>query len=356
MWGGTPGEIVKNGWALAWVSTLVGCAAAGRRDLAPVPPVTDIPVAPAGAVAPGAVCEPLAPLPAPPAATDTDAASPSSAPSEEAAGAASADSPSPPPGALVSIVDEPPARFHVDTNAAPSPEHRHAKRHGHRHRPYHPAPGIIVDVVEAQGGTSAAGMQRIARNSGYWPFRHCYEEGLRRDQRLTGKVPLEVLVGSSGTVERVTVAAPTLGDASVVTCVAREALHLPLVAAAAPAKAKMIVTLALGDEPVALAPPVPGAEEIRTTLHESWPAIEQCYADELSKHPDAGGRMELRFRVAPTGEVVDVSEGVPAFDDADLTRCVISVYGRAQLPAAPREGTFVYALHFEPRASVLPVQ
>jgi hypothetical protein len=45
-----------------------------------------------------------------------------------------------------------------------------------------------VDVADASGGASAAELQRVARNVGYWPFRHCYEEGLRRDQKMGGKV------------------------------------------------------------------------------------------------------------------------------------------------------------------------
>ena len=61
-------------------------------------------------------------------------------------------------------------------------------------RPYHPAPRIVVDVVAAQGGASAAALQRTARNLGYWPFRQCYEEGLRRDPHLAGILYLYMLV------------------------------------------------------------------------------------------------------------------------------------------------------------------
>ena len=92
-------------------------------------------------------------------------------------------------------------------------------------RPYHPAPGIIVDVVAAEGGAAAPDLQRAARNLGYWPFRQCYEEGLRRDPRLAGKVSLEPAIGPSGAVDRSVVTAATVRDEIVAACVAREAQH-----------------------------------------------------------------------------------------------------------------------------------
>jgi hypothetical protein len=270
--------------------------------------------------------------------------------------------PEPPPAAntLVSLVDELPFRHAVaEVTESPARDRHHAKRKGRHHRPYHPAPGIIVDVVDARGGAAAADLQRVARNIGYWPFRHCYEEGLRRDQRLGGKVPLELQVDPRGTVERAAANAATVADPSVVTCVAREALHLPLVPGESPTQAKLVVTLATGDEPVPVPRPVPGADDLRQALRGHWPAVEQCYASDLPKHPDAGGRMELRFRLNPSGEVADVAEGDTRFGDADVTRCVLGVYRTTGFPAlhgALHDGTFVYAMHFEPRSNVMPVQ
>lgn len=69
--------------------------------------------------------------------------------------------------------------------------------------------------------------------------------------------------------------------------------------------------------------------------------------------------MELRFRLGPSGEVAEVAEGDTRFGDPDVTRCVLGVYRTTGFPAlhgAPRDGTFVYAVHFEPRSNVLPVQ
>jgi hypothetical protein len=338
---------------------LVGCAgAAGERSGSPPrEPAASVEVATA-ALADGAVeSAPASPLPTLPAPGFTDSAATASpqdaspVPSPEASPPAASDA--------VSLIDERPCyRAHLEVDESPAAEHRHSKRHGHHRRPYHPAPGIIVDVAETQGGVAAADLQRAARNVGYWPFRRCYEEGLRRDQRLAGRVALELVVGPSGAVERTVTASATLSDPSVVACVAREALHLSLVPGDSPTETKMVVTLATGDEPVPVARPVPGADGLRQALRAQWPAVAQCYASELAKHPDTGGRLELRFRVSASGEIAEVGEGDTHFCDADVTRCVVDVYRGAKLPAirgAAGDATFIYPMHLEPRSNVLPV-
>jgi hypothetical protein len=114
--------------------------------------------------------------------------------------------------------------------------------------------------------------------------------------------------------------------------------------------------LATGDEPVPMPHAVPHADAIREALRASWPAVQQCYASELGKHPDAGGRMELRFRVKADGEILEVSENEPRFGDVEVTKCVLGVYRTAKLPAmhGTHEATFVYALHFESAPSLTP--
>jgi hypothetical protein len=243
------------------------------------------------------------------------------------------------------------------------PEHHHARhpeRAGHAshadergestsRRPYHPAPGIVVEVVDAQGGLSAADLQRLARSNGYWPFRQCYEEGLRKDQRLAGKVTLELLVTPAGAVDRSTVTTATVHDEIVAACVAREARHLGLSAVDAPTTAKIDVTLAVGDEPVQTAKPLPTAATLRDALREPWDAVRKCYAGELGGHPDAGGRLELTFHVKRDGEILEVSEGDTRFGDVQVTRCVLGIYRTTKLPPLHllHDGHFVYAIHFE---------
>jgi hypothetical protein len=262
-------------------------------------------------------------------------------------------------GPRILLVDEGPFRGprpHVRDRTDPSRDA--AMKRKHHGRPFHPAPGIVVDVADAGGGVSAAELQRAARNYGYWPFRRCYEEGLRREQRLSGKVFLDITVGEAGAVQSADVASTTLTDDSVVMCVAREAQHLPFAAAASETRAKLGVTLWPGDEPVPLAYPAPHAPEIRDALRASWPALRRCYRDALATQPDAGGPMDLHFRVSGDGEVLDVAEhGEARFGAADVTRCVLDIYRAARLPAvggASAEIGFEYSLHFESAPAAAP--
>jgi hypothetical protein len=312
-----------------------------------------------------AVATPLAPTSAPvpaPAATPTPilalqtpapAAATAAPPTPTAESAAAP--PAPPASSMhVVLADELPFRAtHVPESTAKAHSRHGKKKHGRHGRPYHPAPGIVVDVSDAQGPVATADLQRAARNVGYWPFRRCYEEGLRRNQQLGGHVAVDLSMATAGGVAHAALAATgtTLHDESVALCVAREAAHLPLALPAdAATTAKLDVTLSTGDEPVPMQRAAAHADTLREALRTSWPAAQQCYATGVAGRPDDGGRLELKFRIKPTGEIVEVAEGDTRFADVDVTRCVLGAYRTAKLPAighGSRETTFVYALHFE---------
>jgi hypothetical protein len=339
-----PASLVEGAAALLFLAT--GCRGAECKGASSLPPVGSLPVAPSPPEAAG-----LASVPATAMAAE-EAQGP--LPTNESAEARGPETLAPDVQRVILVDETPHYAVHWRLQeTAPDPAHGHAKLHGRHGRPYHPAPGIIVDVVEAHGGAHGTDVQRIARSAGYWPFRRCYEEGLRRDQRLAGKVSLDMRVAPTGSVERSTPTGATLRDDSVVACVAREARGLSFAPSESPTDAAVDVTLATGDEPVPVARPVPNAERLREVLRTSQPAVEQCYASELTRHPDAGGHMELRFRVGPEGEILEVAEdGDPRFGDMEVTRCVLGVYRASQFPGldhAIRERTFVYGLHFESR-------
>jgi hypothetical protein len=336
--------------------TSLACAAAP-----PVSPVAATPVAPAASTPKSSTSQPAAAASTP----ALIAMAPQETPLFPPQGTSAAEGPTVAPAlapaaslaaARIVLVDDLPYHpTHLHTRELPEHGHSRGKKHGRHGRPYHPAPGVVVDALDTQGEIDAADLQRSARNVGYWPFRHCYEEGLRRDQNLSGKVSLDVNVGASGAVERASMASTGLKDESVGLCVAREAAHLTL----APAKgaAHIEVALSTGDERVPEPRPALHARELREALRASWPAVERCYATELPKHPEAGGRLELRFRVKSDGQVVEVAEGDTRFADIDVTRCVLGVYRAATLPAlhgGPHETTFAYALHMEARPSTAP--
>jgi len=361
------------GVALSLVSVSAVCAAS---EPPPVPPVAEIPVAPlprarrapAPAHTPASTTQTTTTVTTTTTVPSLAAVTVESAPAAGAGGLgateampalpqpAAATSASPP---HVVLVDEEPFRA-THTRARELPEHasRHGKKHGRHGRPYHPAPGVVVDVPEASGGAAAADLQRLARNVGYWPFRHCYEEGLRRDQHLAGHVTMDLAVAPGGGVDRASLEGASLHDESTVLCVVREASHLALTPAQAATTAKLDVTLSTGDEPVPTPHAMPHADELREALRSSWPAVRQCYASGLARHADEGGRLELKFHVRAHGDVDEVSEGDTRFGDVDVTRCVLGVYRTAKLPAGHggHEASFVYALHLESRPPPPPAQ
>jgi hypothetical protein len=259
----------------------------------------------------------------------------------------------------VLVADEAP--FYPGTQGAITPPHDPSRpafkaREGSSQRPYHPAPGIVVDVVDESGAVIAA-LQRSARNLGYWPFRHCYEEGLRRDQSLTGTVSLDLLVSPDASGRRTELEGSTLKDGVVTACVAREAHHIVFDPVASPVAAKLRVLLALGDEPVPLALGFPGGKDLRAELRTHWAEAASCFEASLAHHPDAGGRIELRFDLADDGTPTRVSQAGSRYPDTQTADCVEEVYRHAALtsPPAVRGKSFVYVVHFEPASSVLPV-
>ncbi|HSY25568.1 MAG TPA: hypothetical protein VK841_25790 [Polyangiaceae bacterium] len=291
--------------------------------------------------------------------------------------------PLPPPPARITVeplvADEAPTSFCplgvvAPSPAAPAPTAKgHKKqRSEHEPRPFHAAPRIMIDVDGAPDTPALAEMQRTARAKGYWPVRHCYESGLRRDQHLRGSVAVVLSVDPSGAVTAAPAPAKAnpLADPVAAACVVREVGLLSLDApqsaaargasdagAAGPAEAvqtRIDVTLGTGDAPVFAAAPIANAEAVREALRQSWPEATRCYAHVLESNPRAGGRMDLHFRVAKDGHVTSVQEGEAHLAAADLASCVLDVYRHATLPVAsrPRETApdtaLVYGLELEP--------
>jgi hypothetical protein len=244
------------------------------------------------------------------------------------------------------LVDDPPS--HVSQGKAVMTRPPRVKARQRPGRPYHPDPRIVIDVLEGRGAASAD-LQRTARDAGYWPFRRCYEDGLRRDQELSGKVSLALSISASGHVERSSVTSSSLRDKTVMACLAREARMISFSSADSEALAAADISLAVGDEPVAVTLPVAGAEALRRALRVVWPAAQECYSLALARDAQVGGRLELFFRVDLQGQVAEVSEGSPHLADSDLRRCVLDTYRGARLGLgdATHERRFVYSLHFE---------
>ena len=213
----------------------------------------------------------------------------------------------------------------------------------------HPAPRVKVDVVQVRGKIQEADVLRLARSKGYWPFRLCFEDGLRRTPKLHGKVRFRVAVGSGGAVRGVHKVASELEDADVVSCVLKAARKVVL---SSPERGTPDVTLEVsfwpGDTPVpgASLPPasprVPDA--VLTSLRARWEDVRTCYASGLLRTPELWGRLALKLRVAASGRIVEASEVESRFPDQDVAECVLEAYERAGLSPSSEERVIVYPL------------
>ena len=231
---------------------------------------------------------------------------------------------------------------------------------GPKGKPPHAAPRVKVDVIEVRGGASESDMQRAARLKSYWPFRICYEEGLRRTQKLHGTIKLRLTIGSNGRPSGVQQLATELGDPAVVSCVVKSAmgLGLPPPSSGAP-QVTLDISLWPGDEPVSVktalrgkSAVLPEAPAIAETLRAHLGEVRLCYADGRRRHEGLWGRLGLALRMHG-GTIDDVTEIESHFPDSEVTECVRKIFLHAAIPPVDHEIVVVYPLRLghlpEPR-------
>jgi hypothetical protein len=222
---------------------------------------------------------------------------------------------------------------------------------GPKGKPPHAAPRVKVDVIEVRGGASEADMQRAARLKSYWPFRICYEEGLRRTQKLHGTIKLRLTIGSNGRPSGVQQLSTELGDAAVVSCVVKSAmgLGLPPPSSGAP-QVTLDISLWPGDEPVSVktalrgkSAVLPEAPAIADALRAHLGEVRLCYAEGRRRHEGLWGRLGLALRMN-AGAIDDVTEIESHFPDGEVTECVRKIFLHAAVPPADHEIVVVYPL------------
>jgi len=235
---------------------------------------------------------------------------------------------------------------------------------------YHPGARVVVDTKwkagnlprRARHGLSQAGVLAQSRSRGYWPFRICYEDALRRDAQQQGETRLRLTIGRSGRVTRVHLLKTEL-DSSAGECLRAAAQKLSyrpgprsLVAI------DLLVKFWPGDAPVPSAgpptgtPPInPGTLDVarfRALAEQAMPQIRDCYGQGLGRDPKLWGRIELLLHLAADGSVQSVNENESRFPDPEVTRCVIAAVGELDYPP-PQGGELEFIQAFrlgsEPR-------
>lgn len=94
----------------------------------------------------------------------------------------------------------------------------------------------------------------------------------------------------------------------------------------------------------------PDAAKLKQLFEKRFGEVKRCYEAELQRHPDARGKVTLRFRIVESGAVRSVAVARSTFARRDVPACVAEVVGRWKTPFRPDEPVEVeYPLSFTPR-------
>lgn len=253
-----------------------------------------------------------------------------------------------PQGAVqASVADEDLARWNVGGSGDP--------RFSSSRPGFHPAPRVLVDISLRNAGLpkrakskrvfSEASLVAQTRNAGYWPFRLCFEEGLRRDPLLRGKTRVRFVVESNGRVKSERMAFTELKDHVVAKCLSARvgALHF----SPAPTKrvhADVTIDLGPGDAPLPEAnladSSSPPANEggkldeaaVGRALNEQLGRIAACYEQGLGRDPKLWGRVAILMDVDPDGRVRTAAEHESRFPDPAVPTCTMDGLRGVLLP------------------------
>jgi hypothetical protein len=225
---------------------------------------------------------------------------------------------------------------------------------------FHPGARVIVelDAIGRPGrnrGRSPSPERRYlaqARKHGYWPFRLCFEEGLRQNPKLHGKTELRLSVDQLGRSHAVRLVATRLDDQAVAACLrdrVRELVFSP------PTRAELRVSVELwpGDAPIEPAPPSsdtardnPGEldpEALLAVVRSAQPELVGCYERGLVRDPQLWGRLELRFDQDERGRLGRLGERQSHFPDRKTALCVVEALRSLSWPR-PSQGRLSWVL------------
>jgi TonB family protein len=78
-------------------------------------------------------------------------------------------------------------------------------------------------------------------------------------------------------------------------------------------------------------------DEVARVIRRNLSRFKYCYEQQLNAHPDLGGKVAVRFTIAPTGRVADASAAEDTVGHAAVAQCVVDVMESLVFPA-PRGG------------------
>ncbi|MFT3770300.1 MAG: AgmX/PglI C-terminal domain-containing protein [Minicystis sp.] len=208
----------------------------------------------------------------------------------------------------------------------------------HRRKP----PGVRMGTVSVNGRLPPEVIQRIVRQN-FGRFRLCYENGLRNNPVLQGRVAARFTIGRDGSVNNVTNGGSDLPDPAVVSCVLRA---FPNLSFPQPEGGTVTVTFPIhfmpdaGDFPPTSSPPLPSTRSTPTSSPAPAPLPSPKfsmgpYEGKLAEVMDALGRGDtdgalakaIAFWKASPGDVLALVSLGEAFEAKGEVRSAARAYG-----------------------------
>jgi TonB family protein len=113
-------------------------------------------------------------------------------------------------------------------------------------------------------------------------------------------------------------------------------------AAAKAAGAKDVVVMLAEGRPGPASEVIPGQalvtgrmdrEIVRRVIRRHRDEVKWCYEQQLSKHPELAGRVEVRFTVGPRGAVLSSALATSSLGNATVEACIVEAVRRWEFPA-----------------------
>ena len=229
---------------------------------------------------------------------------------------------------------------------------------------YHPATRVVVDVelLSRAPKGSTARLLRVARSTGYWPLRACFEAAQRLATKSARSAKVRLTLGATGKV---------LGSRSMGAALERDYARCVLERVRAldftPGfTRKLDVEISVkqwpGDAPVPPRAP-DGTPAVRLSAADSAaleglsPKLLACYAPAVAADRRLWGRIALKLTLASDGAVSDAVPVETRFPNAEVVECARQAVLGARLESAGvKDLTFALRLggHSAPPVPVPP--
>jgi hypothetical protein len=194
---------------------------------------------------------------------------------------------------------------------------------------YHPATRVVVDVQLLSRAPlgSTKRLRRIARSTGYWPLRSCFETAQRATPKADRAARVRLTLGATGKVLGSRSLGPT-PEKDYARCVLERLRGLDFTPGVT---RKLDVEISVkqwpGDAPAPprapdSTPPLRLSNDARAALEGLAPALTGCYEKGLAVDAKLWGRIALRLQLANDGAVQTAEAVETRFPNAEVAECV----------------------------------